>query len=446
MYLSLTIPCSMKKLIIFTAILFSSALTLQAQTQDKSQMEKERADLQEEIKSIEKDYKMVKGKTKASLGELNVISRKINLQERYINNISKEIHFIDDDIYMSSLEIRRLKNQLDTLKAQYAKSVVYAYKNRSNYDYLNFIFSATTFNDALKRITYLKQYRNYREKQVETIKETQALIAQRQKQQIAKKENKNVALKNQNSQVAELSKQKDEKAKIVGQLKSQEKELNKQLTAKKKRAEDLRKAIAAVIRREIDAAKKEAARLAEIEKAKNVTTSPTTNPTTPTTTTTKPAATAAKEKSFLTFNKEEAALAANFEQNKGRLPWPVDNGFVSIHFGVYTIPETKIKGDNPGITISTPSAGQSVKAVFDGEVVAVHNLGDVQAVIIRHGKYFTSYSNLASASVSKGSNVTKGQVIGRTANADDGSGGQLDFMLLIENREQNPETWLRRGG
>jgi len=181
----------MRKLIIFTALLFSSVALLQAQTQDKAQLEKERADLQEEIKAIEKDYKMVKGKTKASLGELNVISRKINLQERYINNISKEIHFIDDDIYRSNLEIRRLKTQLDTLKAQYAKSVVYAYKNRSNYDYLNFLFSATSFNDALKRITYLKEYRKYREKQVETIKETQALISDRQQQQLAKKENKN---------------------------------------------------------------------------------------------------------------------------------------------------------------------------------------------------------------------------------------------------------------
>jgi septal ring factor EnvC (AmiA/AmiB activator) len=338
---------------------------------------------------------------------------------------------------------------LDTLKAQYAKSVVYAYKNRSNYDYLNFIFSANSFNDALKRITYLKEYRNYREKQVETIKETQALIAQRQKQQLAKKETKNVALKNQSSQVVELSKQKNEKAKVVNELKSQEKELSKQLSAKKKKAEDLRKAIAAVIRREIEAAKKEAARVAEIEKNKTAT-ALTTAGAKPTTTasgsTTKPVATPAKEKSFLTFNKEEAALAANFEQNKGRLPWPVDNGFVSIHFGLYTIEGTKIKGDNPGITISTQSAGQSVKTVFDGEVVAVHNLGDVQAVIIRHGKYFTSYSNLSAASVSKGTNVTKGQVIGRTGGADDGGGGQLDFMLLLENREQNPESWLKRGG
>lgn len=437
----------MRKLIFFITILFFVSINLPAQTQDKSQMEKERAELQKEINEIQSTYDKIRAQKKESQGQLTLLNRKINLQERYINNISKELRYIDDDIYLSNLEIRRLQGQLDTLKSQYAKSVVYAYKNRSNYDYLNFIFSATTFNDAIKRITYLKQYRNYREKQVETIKETQALITQRKQQQIAKKENKNSALKNQTVQMGELAKQKNEKADVVNKLKTQEKDLSKQLAARKKRDNDLKKALAAVIQREILEAKKEAARLAEIEKAKNASTTATaTKPNTSNASTNSKTVAAAptKEKSYLTFNANEAALAANFEQNKGKLPWPVDNGFVSIHFGVYTIEGTKIKGDNPGITISTPSAGQSVKAVFDGEVVAVHNLGDVQAIIIRHGKYFTSYSNLASASVSKGTNVNKGQVIGRTGNADDGTGGQLDFMLLIENREQNPESWLRR--
>ena len=421
--------------------------------QDKSTMEKERADLLKEIQDIEKDQKLLKGKTKASLGELNVITRKINLQERYINNISKELRLIDDDIYRSNLEIYRLKNQVDTLKAQYAKSVVYAYKNRSNYDYLNFIFSSNSFNDAMKRIYYLKQYRSYRERQVVTITETQQLIAQRQKQQLAKKEGKNVALTNQKSQVGELAKQKNEKAAVVNQLKSQEKELTKELAQKRKRMADLRKAIAAVIRRETEAAKiaaqKEAARLAELEKNKPTSPVVTTNPTKPDVTKPKGAektTSPAKEKEYLIFNANEAALAANFEQNKGRLPWPVDNGAVCTHFGKYVVEGTKIYGDNPGVTICTPSVGQPVKAVFEGDVVAVHNLGDVQAVIVRHGKYFTSYSTLSSASVSKGQHITKGQVIGKTGAADDGSGGQLDFMLLIENREQNPELWLKRGG
>ena len=446
----------MRKLIVTATILFS-AFCLQAQPpQDKTQMEKERADLQKEIQEIEKDYKQVKGKAKASLGELSVINRKINVQERYINNISKELRYIDDDLYRSNLEIYRLKNQLDTLKVQYAKSVVYAYKNRSNYDYLNFLFSSSSFNDAMKRISYLKQYRSYRERQVQTITETQALIAQRQKQQLTKKETKNVALVNQKSQFGELAKQKNEKAAVVTQLKSQEKELSKQLAAKKKRADDLRKAIASAVKREIEAAKKEAKkeadRLAEIEKKNNAANPVVTKPTTSNPTTNTPAkpsntnAAPAKEKNYLTFNANEAALAEKFELNKGKLPWPVDNGVVSIHFGFYTIEGTTIKGNNPGVTISTPSVGEQVKAVFDGDVVAVHNLGDVQAVIIRHGKFFTSYSTLSSASVSKGTHVTKGQVIGKTGNADDGSGGQLDFMLLIENREQNPETWLKRGG
>src|SRR5205085_5315318 len=111
---------------------------------------------------------------------------------------------IDDDLYLSNLEIYRLQRQLDTLKAQYAKTVVYAYKNRSNYDYLNFIFSAGSFNYAIKRIAYLKSYRSYREKQVNTILETQQLIAQRKEQQIGRKNQKSAALENQGKQVKEL--------------------------------------------------------------------------------------------------------------------------------------------------------------------------------------------------------------------------------------------------
>jgi murein DD-endopeptidase MepM/ murein hydrolase activator NlpD len=123
----------------------------------------------------------------------------------------------------------------------------------------------------------------------------------------------------------------------------------------------------------------------------------------------------------------------------------VDNGIVSIPFGT-----SKVDGlsfDNPGITISTPTTGTTVKAVFDGEVSAVSNLGDGMMIVIRHGNYFTVYSNLSSASVSKGSQVRTGQAIGRTAQADDGTGGQLDFLIMVESKSitknVNPESWLR---
>jgi murein DD-endopeptidase MepM/ murein hydrolase activator NlpD len=127
------------------------------------------------------------------------------------------------------------------------------------------------------------------------------------------------------------------------------------------------------------------------------------------------------------------------------MPWPVDQGYVCIHYGLYQIGETKLKGDNPGITICTPRPGINAKSVFEGEVESVFNIGDIKAVMIRHGKYFTIYSNLSSVNVAKGTHVKTGQVIGKVAvDEDDGEGGKLEFVLMIESKNINPEPWLRK--
>ncbi len=410
--------------------------------QDKNKLENERKAIQQEISRLQSDYNKVKGQKKETLGQLSLLQKKLEVQNSLLSNINKEIRMISDDIYLSTLELNRLQKQMDTLKAQYAKSVVYAYKNRSNYDYLNFIFSANTFNDALRRVTYLKSYRTYREQQVATILDHQKLIEGRKQQLMAKKNQKNSALQNQQQQYKVLDEQKREKDAVASKLKSQEKELSKQLSVKKKRDNQLRGQIAAIVRREIEEAKRLAAaeekRRRDAEAAANKNNTATT---TPRTTTTTGAAPAKKPESYLTLNEGERKLAASFEKNRGGLPWPVDNGVVSIPYGT-----SKVDGltfDNPGITISTPSAGTTVKAVFDGEVSAVSNLGDGMMVMIRHGKYFTVYSNLSSASVSRGTIVRTGQPIGRAAQADDGSGGQVDFMLMNESKNVNPRAWLR---
>jgi murein hydrolase activator len=425
----------MKKTVI-ALLLFITSLTGFAQlTEDKAKMERERQAIQQEIKEIQSVYSKVKGQKKESIGQLNLLQRKLALQDKYINNINKEIKIVSNEIYLSTLEVNRLQRQLDTLKSQYAKSVVYAYKNKSTYDYLNFIFSSNSFNDALKRISYLKSYRSYRQQQVANILQTQKEIEDRKQQLLSKKTQKSSALKNQTQQLQVLEDQKKEKDVVVSKLKSQEKDLAKQIATRKKRDQQLKSAIAAVVRREIEAARKEAeARAAKAKAAANPTTSVATTGTTKTST--------AKPKSYLDLNAADVKLNAEFASNKGRLPWPVDNGFVSIPFG-----SSKVGGlsmDNPGITISTPSSGGTVKAVFDGEVSSVSNLGDGMMVMVRHGKYFSVYSNLASASVNKGSQVKTGQAIGRAGTADDGNGGQIDFLLMIESRNVNPEPWFRR--
>lgn len=434
-----------KTLVVLMAFLLAFAGSALGQ-QDKNKLESERKAIQQEIARLQSDYNKVKGQKKETLGQLGILQKKLEAQNSLLSNINKEIRLISDDIYLSTLELNRLQRQMDTLKAQYAKSVVYAYKNRSNYDYLNFIFSANTFNDALKRVTYLKSYRTYREQQVATILDHQGLIEARQKQLVAKKNQKSSALQNQQQQYKILDDQKKEKDAVASKLKSQEKELNQQLSVKRKRDNQLKGQIAAIVRREIEEAKRIAAaeekKRRDAEAAANRNNTATTTPkATPSTGTAAPAKKTAAPESYLTLNEGERKLAASFEKNKGGLPWPVDNGAVSIPYGT-----SKVDGltfDNPGITISTPSAGTTVKAVFDGEVSAVSNLGDGMMVMIRHGKYFTVYSNLSSASVSRGTVVRTGQPIGRAAQADDGSGGQVDFMLMNESKNVNPRVWLR---
>lgn len=425
----------MKKLLLLFICFLSVGALFAQPAQEKVKLEQERQEIQREIKEIQSSYNKVRGLKKETLGKLTMLQRKLELQDRLIGNINKEIRTINDDIYLSALEIRRLQGELDTLKAQYARSVVYAYKNKSSYDYLNFLFSANNFNDALKRVSYLKSYRDYRQQQVANILQKKQQIEERKKLLQGKQTQKKSALQNQQSQLAELATQKKEKDVVISKLKSQEKDLSKQIAAKKKKDANLRNQIQAIIRREIEAAEREERnRVAALKKAEAA------NPNAPVT---KPATTTSR-KEALVLNEGQRKLATKFEGNKGSLPWPVDNGYVSIPFGSYTIPGTSLKDVNPGITIATPSVGASVKAIFDGEVSSVSNIGDGMVVMIRHGKYFSVYSNLASVTVSKGSSVSTGQVIGRTGGSLDGEGGQLDFILMVERNNVNPQSWLRR--
>lgn len=423
--------------------------------QDRDELEKERQDIQRELKDMQGVYDKVKGQSKQALVQLSAINRQINLQERYIGSISKEIRFIDDDIYRSNIEIYRLEKQLDTLKAEYAKSVVYAYKHRSSYDYLNFIFAADDFNDALKRIAYLRSYRAYRQRQVATILETRQLIAKRKEQQLGRKDEKNNALASQTREKTVLDQQKKEKDQVLGQLKSQEKDLARQINAKKKRDNELKNAIASIVRKEIEREKEIARKKAEEDKKKNtpvVTNTPTTTGNTGNSGaasgnvgTATPATPVRKAPESVLLNSEaDIKLSADFSNNKGRLPWPVDSGVPLIHFGRYTIEGTSppLYGDNPGVTIST-AIGTPIKAVFDGDIVGVYNLGDGMAVTIRHGKYFTTYSNLTNVSVRKGDRVGRGQALGRAGRDEDTGSGMIDFILMIETKNVNPEQWLR---
>lgn len=414
-----------------------------AQTQSRADLEKERAAIQKEIEDVKRSLDETHKNKRETLGQLALLQRKLRLRESAIQNINAQINVIQGDMNESWREILKLRRELDTLRIQYAESIVFAYKNRSSYDFLNFIFSATSFNDAVKRIEYLKSYRAYREERAENIKRTQDLLQGKIDGLKVTRLEKDEVLKKQNKERAILEDEKKEKDAVVTKLKSQEKELKKEMAAKQRQDQKLAGAIAAAIKRARETAIKEAKRKDATDKAsaaaEKSATARANRPAAPTgadnaTTTLTPIKSASKT---VFTSDEDVHLTGNFVKNKGHLPWPV-SGTVSMAFG----PHEYIKGiihNNQGVTIDV-SPGAAVKAVFEGEVGSVFNVGDVEAVVIRHGSYFTTYSNLSTVSVTKGQQVQTGQIIGRVGDIN-----QLEFLISDEKDHMfDPEKWLRR--
>ncbi len=448
-----------KKILLFLIVMSAMGVSY-AQNQSSADLKKRQTEIQKEIDQLRKQLNETSKYKRQSLSALNLVQKKIRLREAQIRNINQQINLIQGNINQHWRDIVKLRSELDTLKLQYQKSVVYAYKNRSNYDFVNFIFSAGSFNDALRRMAYLKSYRAYREQQATNIANTQVLLEQKIAGLNQSKQQKSQALTEQNEKFKVLQDERKEKDAVFSKIKSQEKELLKDMAAKRKQDNALRSAISAAIRREVAAERK---RLAALEKEKREREEAARKPAAAaakkdagsagstasgSTAANKPAAEkpaskpAAKPLEKFESSEEIKLLSDNFEKNKGSLPWPVNAGRVAMKFGRNKYEGLSVDYDNKGLTIEA-DAGSTIKAVFDGTVSRVFFIGPVQGVIIKHGSYYTAYSNLSSVSVSMGQAVKTGQAIGRLDEMGDGR-GQLEFVVTNDKEVYlNPELWLR---
>ncbi len=452
----------MKKQSILIIVLLFVATSLFAQQQTREELEKQKQQLKKELLETEKMLSENKTKTKENFLQWKLISDKVNLQDRLVENINNDINLLDRSLTSTQRDINKYDRLLDTLKQEYAKSMVYAYKNRSNYDFLNFIFSASNFNDAIKRIAYLKSYRNYREMQGQNIIRTQELRKQRVEELTGTKQKKTIVLQSKDQELGELEKQQKEKDRILDALKKQGGQLSSQYAAKNKQLKRVDNAIAANIKRVIEEARKEAARLAAIKKAAELkaaaatkkaaddaakiensktttgTVKPTTTPkTTPTTPRPKPPI--AELGSIVTD--ENRSTNTSFEANRGNLQWPVA-GRILLHFGINIVPPNNTKVQQNCVTVAT-EIGAPVKCIFSGVVTSVID-DDGGIVMVQHGGYFTTYSNLSNVSVKIGQKITNGQVLGRAMANLDGIGA-VDFYLYDEHSKYyDPEKWLHR--
>jgi len=420
-----------------TAQLLLAVLVGFSQQPGKLALEKQRVAIQKEIDAVKHSLDETRRNKKASLVQLNAIQLKLQLRQKEINVINQQMNLLAGDISNGYRDVTNLTRELDTLKAQYEKSVVYAYKNGSSIDALNFIFSATSFNDALKMIFYLKAYRSYRKQQVDNIERTQDLIQKKIAGLDKNRLEKSFLLKEEAKAKEKLEDEKREKAEAVNKLKTKEKALTRYIADKKSQDKKILIAIVNVINKAKAATAAATKKNVEIAaKNSNGLKMPAGKRT---------AAIEEKVKNISVkapFGNTATNMAsANFAKNQHHLPWPIGEGKIAMRFGPQVIPPN-LHINNLFLTFET-EAGNPVKVVFDGEVVSILNIGNVQAVIVKHGKYFTTYSNLYSVSVAKGNQVRAGQVLGKVAEKSDNL-GELEFAITEDSgKNLDPEKWLR---
>jgi murein hydrolase activator len=421
---------------IISIFFFCCLMGMSGFAQTREELQKKRQELEREIEELRQSYAETQHNKKASLKQLALIKRKINAREDLVNGINREVRQLDETIYLNERDIYRLKKELDTLRVKYAKSIVFAYRNRSSYEYLNFLFSATNFNDAIKRMAYLKSYRQNRETQAATIAKSELMLTEKISVLSQNKKERLGTLEIQSKQLKVLQDDKKEQDVVVAQLKGREKELAAQMKEREKQRQKVNTAFNAVIRREMDDQKKAQSKTdatATVSKPKSTTDEPITG-----------VATTAKDRSYspLESTPEGREMSINFENNRGRLPWPVSNGVVTIEYGVQAIEGTKLNRKSDGIEIAVP-VGTAVRCVADGEVALAGEVDGEMIVIVKHGKYFTGYQNLSSVSVSRGQELKAGSLLGKSGTSVDG-GGAIIFMIMNERSQfQSPRPWLK---
>lgn len=421
-----------KILLFFIAI--SSALSVNAQTTSE-QLKRQREKLTDQLEQLTREYNQTLNDKRSTIKQINILKAKINLGQQKIDNINADVRNLNNRIAENTSTVHSLQDQLTQLRKEYEAMVLFAYRNKSGYNKLMFIFAAKDFNQAYKRLKYLQEFAAYRKRQAEYIESKQKDLNVKIVQLDKTKEEKHSLLIEQQKEKDNLGKERSTQQSVVSTLSKQEGQLKAAQRDVQKRIAASNRAISAAINREIAEARRKAEEAEKAERAAAAAKAKAANKDAP-------AAAPVVRKTtadVLNSTPEAARLSNDFLGNRGRLPWPVAKGIPIQGFGVYY--SEGIQNNNDGIDIRT-SPGSSVRAVFDGEVTKVLDILGTYIVVIKHGEYFTAYSNLKNISVSNGQKVSTKQSIGSAAT--DGATGEtvISFKLYKGSTAVNPEIWL----
>ena len=364
-------------------------------------LQKKQRKLQEEIEQTNKMLKQTKRDESATLNKLQLIGENIKTQRQLIRTLDSEITALDQEMTSLSLTRDSLQGVLEQYKLDYAEMVRRSHYARMQQSPLLFLLSSDSFQQLARRARYLQEFAHYRQQQVARIENTQAEIDIQNNTLQEHKSDKQATLATRKREQENLKRDERKQQTMLNQLKSKEKDLSKQLQAKQKKVAALNKKIDDMIRKQAD--------------------------------------------SKTTLTKEQKLVAGGFEANQGRLPWPIEKGMISGHFGKQQHPVySQVTIDNKGIYLQT-TASSKARAVYKGEVTSCFMIGNTYAVIIQHGNYRTVYSNLSKLNVKQGDSVEPKQPIGTIfTDAEQDQKTELYFQIYKDRDILNPELWIAR--
>ena len=366
-------------------------------------LQKKQKQLQEDIEHTNKMLKQTKKDETATLNKLNLIGQNIKTQRQLINTLDNEITALDRQMGKLNASKDSLQVLLEKYKANYAEMIRLSHYARIQQSALLFVMSSDNFHQLIRRARYAQRVAEFRKQQVERIRNTQAEIDTQNALLQANRNDKKKALNNRKREQENLQRDEKRQKTMLNQLKTKEKDLTKKLQQQQKKVAELNKKIDDMIRKQAEQASK------------------------------------------TTLTKEQKLIAGGFEANKGRLPWPIEKGMISGHFGKQQHPVyAQVIVDNKGVYLQTV-ANAKARAVYKGEVTSCFMVNGTYAVIIQHGNYRTVYSNLSQLNVKAGDMVETKQVIGTIyTDPEEDQKTELYFQVYKDRNLLNPELWITR--
>ena len=399
----------------FTAFLLILMLHFSGFSQSKKQQELEerRRELRQEIQQIGVLLFEGKKEQKSVLSVVEDLDFKIKVRKNLIKITNQQANLLTREISSNQTKISKLRDKLKVLKADYAEMIVKSYKSRSDQNKLMFLLSSTNFQQAYKRLQYIKQYADYQMQQAELIKTETAKMQALNIELLAQKKNKQILIEENKKAKSILDKDREQQSVLIQEIKSNLSQFTVQLKSKQSESKKIDKEIRKIIQAAIAASNKKAGKSYKLK--------------------------------VFSLTPEQKILAANFTANKGKLPWPVVNGVVKLRYGNNPSPiDPSLTIKSNGVRIATSKGGQ-VRAVFEGVVQGIMTpKNGNNTIMIRHGNYITVYKNLSKFYVSKGDKVTTKQVIGEVITNKASGESILSFGIYKDSSTQNPSQWIYR--